>query len=174
MTITVTNGDQFIATEKKHEAYSLTLKDESHWTLKADYYVGFLRGIETFSQLFNYQEDGKHNIKGIPITITDSPQFLWRGLMIDTSRHFLNLDTIKHAIDGMLYTKLNILHWHIVDEDSFPMYVPDAPELSEGGNIGGVFSPTDLKAVIAYARVRGVRVVPEIDTPAHTESWGRN
>lgn len=94
--------------------------------------------------------------------------------MIDTSRHFLSLDTIKRAIDGMLFTKLNVLHWHIVDEDSFPMYVPDAPELSESGKVGGIFSPTDIKAVISYARIRGVRVVPEIDTPAHTESWSRS
>lgn len=160
LTVSVTNGGQFLATDLKHEVYTLTLKDETHWTLKADYYVGFLRGLETYSQLFNYQADGKHNIKGIPVTISDKPQYLWRGLMIDTSRHFLALDTIKHAIDGMLYTKLNVLHWHITDEDSFPMYVPDAPELSESGSIGGVFSPTDLKAVIAYAKIRGVRVVP--------------
>ena len=88
--------------------------------------------------------------------------------MIDTARHFLSVDTIKRAIDGMMYLKLNILHWHIVDEDSFPMYVPEVPELSESGSIGGVFSENDLKVVIAYAKLRGVRVVPEIDTPAHT------
>ena len=74
----------------------------------------------------------------------------------------------------MMYSKLNVLHWHIVDEDSFNMYVPEAPELSDSGKIGGVYSPTDIKTVIAYAKIRGIRVVPEIDTPAHTESWRRS
>jgi len=74
----------------------------------------------------------------------------------------------------MLYIKLNVLHWHIIDEDSFPMVVPDAPELSDFGKIGGIFTWNDIKDVIAYSKKRGVRVIPEIDTPAHTESWGRN
>lgn len=60
--------------------------------------------------------------------------------MIDTARHYLSVDTIKHAIDGMVYLKLNVLHWHIVDEDAFPMYVPTVPELSDYGSVGGVFS----------------------------------
>ncbi len=94
--------------------------------------------------------------------------------MIDTSRHFLSVDSIKRAIDGMLYTKLNVLHWHIVDDDAFPMNVPTVSELSQGGSIGGVYSLVDIKTVISYAKMKGVRVVPEIDTPAHTESWGRS
>ena len=94
--------------------------------------------------------------------------------MIDTSRYFLDINTIKKIIDGMLYMKLNVLHWHIVDEDSFPMHVPSAPELSENGSIGGVYSQNDLKSIISYGKTRGVRVVPEIDTPGHTLSWGRS
>jgi len=79
-------------------------------------------------------------MRGLPLTIDDGPQFLWRGLMIDTSRHFLPIASIKKAIDGMLYSKLNVLHWHIVDEDAFPMFVPTVPELSGSGSIGGVYS----------------------------------
>jgi hexosaminidase len=60
--------------------------------------------------------------------------------MIDTSRHFLPVDTIKRGIDSMLYSKLNVLHWHIVDEDSFPLFVPTVPELSASGSVGGVYS----------------------------------
>lgn len=104
----------------------------------------------------------------------DAPTFKWRGLMIDTSRHYLPINTILRAIDSMLYSKLNVLHWHIIDEDSFPMEIPNIPELSEFGKIGGVFSPADIKTVIEYARIRGIRVVPEIDSPAHTQSWGRS
>ena len=54
----------------------------------------------------------------------------------------------------MLYSKLNILHWHLVDEDSFPLYVPEVPELSEEGRIGGVYSEVDIQMVIAYAKIR--------------------
>ena len=174
LAVTTKNAGQFTATNLTHEKYTLTLHNETKWALKADYYVGFLRGMETFAQLFNKLGNGSYEVKGFPIAITDGPQFLWRGLMIDTARHFLSVDSIKRAIDGMLYTKLNVLHWHIVDDDAFPMNVPAAPELSESGSIGGTYSPVDVKTVIAYARMKGVRVVPEIDTPAHTESWGRS
>ena len=61
--------------------------------------------------------------------------------MIDTSRHFLSTETIKHTIDGLLYNKMNILHWHIVDEDSFPLEVPERPDLSAYGKVGGTYSP---------------------------------
>ena len=94
--------------------------------------------------------------------------------MIDSSRHFMPIELIKKTIDGMLYSKLNVLHWHITDQDSFPIYIPSRPELSQYGSINGVYSVIDVKSIIAYANIRGVRVVPEIDTPAHTESWGRS
>lgn len=95
--------------------------------MKADYYVGFLRGFETFSQLFTKNANGTYNVSGLPVTISDSPQFLWRGLMIDTARYYLDITAIKKIIDAMLYMKLNVLHWHIVDEESFPMQVPTVP-----------------------------------------------
>jgi len=74
----------------------------------------------------------------------------------------------------MLFNKLNVLHWHITDEDSFPYEIPNMPDLSVYGKVGGVYSVNDFKTIMNYARVRGIRVVPEIDTPAHTESWGRS
>jgi hexosaminidase len=113
-------------------------------------------------------------VYGTPISITDIPQYIWRGVMIDTSRHFLPVSTIKRAIDSLMYSKLNVLHWHITDEDAFPLYIPTLPELSQSGSIGGVYSELDVKSIISYGRARGIRVVPEIDTPAHSESWGRS
>ena len=84
------------------------------------------------------------------------------------------MDMIKHTIDGMMFNKLNVMHWHIIDEDSFPYEIPSLPELSQYGKVGGVYTTNDIKEIIAYARYRGIRVVPELDTPAHTESWGRS
>ena len=77
-------------------------------------------------------------------------------------------------IDGLMFNKMNILHWHIIDEDSFPLEVKTQPELSQYGSVGGTYSETDVKALIQYAKTRGVRLIPEIDTPAHTQSWGRS
>lgn len=133
---------------------------DKQWVLTADYYPGFLRGLETFSQLFEKDSNDNYVVTDLPISVEDVPSFKWRGLMIDTSRHYLPLATILRAIDSMLYSKLNVLHWHIIDEDAFPMEVPNIPELSESGKIGGVFTPSDIKTVIEYARIRGIRVVP--------------
>lgn len=60
--------------------------------------------------------------------------------MIDSSRHFLPVDAIKHTIDGLMYNKMSVLHWHITDEDSFPMVVASRPELSEYGKFSGTYS----------------------------------
>lgn len=67
----------------------------------------------------------------LPIHIEDEPLFVYRGILIDTSRHFLPIRLIKETIDAMMYNKLNILHWHIVDEDSFPLILKSHPELAE-------------------------------------------
>lgn len=69
----------------------------------------------------------RYVITNFPIVIDDVPQFKWRGLMIDSSRHFLPISEIKRTINGMLFNKMNILHWHIIDQDSFPMAVPTVP-----------------------------------------------
>jgi hexosaminidase len=65
--------------------------------------------------------------------------------MIDSSRHFLPVDTIKRTIDALMFNKMNVLHWHIIDQDSFPLQVPIVPELSEFGTIGGIYAPSDVK-----------------------------
>lgn len=174
MNVVVKNASVLVATDLKHEHYALTIRTNGKWELSADYYVGFLRGVETYSQLFEEEGDERMFLRGTPILIDDNPTFLWRGLMIDSSRHFLPVEDIKKTIDGMLYNKLNVLHWHIVDEDAFPLLVPSRPELSEFGQVGGVYTVADVKTVIVYAQARGIRVIPEIDSPAHTESWGRS
>jgi hexosaminidase len=109
-----------IAEQTDQEKYQLTIRTTDNWELLADCHVGFLRGLETFSQLFE-RKNNKYFIKGRPILIDDQPDFVWRGVMIDSSRHFLPIDAIKHQIDALMYNKMSVLHWHITDEDSFPM-----------------------------------------------------
>lgn len=113
--IAVANTALLIPTDVSHEVYELELGNNRKWEISADFYPGFLRAFETFSQLLQRNSEGKHKVSGLPISVQDSPSFKWRGLMIDTSRHYLPLETILRAIDSMLYSKLNVLHWHIID-----------------------------------------------------------
>jgi hexosaminidase len=108
--------------------------------------------------------------------IYDTPRFRHRGLLIDTARHFLPLDTIKTHLDAMEMAKLNVLHWHIVDDQSFPYSSDQLPELAQSGAFDGsaIYSTNDIQEIVAYARARGIRVIPEFDTPGHTASWGRS
>ena len=71
------------------------------------------------------------HLKNLPLKIKDQPTFGYRGLMIDSSRHFLPVRLILETIDAMMYNKLNILHWHIVDEDSFPLILDSHPEIAQ-------------------------------------------
>lgn len=98
-----------------------------------------------------------------------------RGLLLDTSRHFIPVDDILLILDGMSYNKLNVFHWHIVDDNSFPYESNVFPKLSLKGSYHPtmIYSASNIRKIIDYARIRGIRVIPEFDTPAHTTSWGQ-
>ncbi len=84
-----------------------------------------MRALETIAQL---SVGGV--IAEVPLEVEDSPVYRFRGLMVDTSRHYQELRILKLIVDGMAASKLNVLHWHIVDADSFPLYLESAPELA--------------------------------------------
>jgi hypothetical protein len=102
-------------------------------TIEANTIYGAIRGLETFSQLCVFNYDTKNvEVRHAPWYIEDEPRFAFRGLLLDTSRHFLPVDVIKQVIDSMSFSKLNVLHWHIIDEQSFPLEVPSYPKLWKG------------------------------------------
>lgn len=154
------------------ESYTLDL-NEDKWVLEAQNYVGFLRGFETFLQLIE-KVNGEYQISHFPIQISDSPSLKYRGVMIDTARHYMKVSTLKHVLDGMVYHKLNVLHWHITDEESFPLVLESFPELTQYGAYSPeeVYTKEDVEEILLHARLRGIRVIPEIDSPAHSLSWG--
>ncbi|OMO82896.1 hypothetical protein COLO4_22777 [Corchorus olitorius] len=142
--------------------------------LEAQTVYGALHGLQTFSQLCRFNIKRKViEIQMAPWTIIDQPRFSFRGLLIDTSRHYLPLPVIKNVIDSMTYAKLNVLHWHIVDTQSFPLEIPSYPKLWNGAySTSERYTVADAAEVVSYAQKRGVNVLAEVDVPGHALSWG--
>ena len=164
-------------TSRAHEAYVLTIPaDGSPATLTADTIWGAMWGMESFSQMvrFNFTAEA-YSIANAPWQLHDSPRFPHRGLMIDVSRHFQPLASIRSIIDSLAYAKMNVLHIHMSDEQSFPMQIKSYPKLWDAAwSPQERYTQADLASVVEYARVRGVRVMVEFDVPGHSKSWCEN
>jgi hexosaminidase len=130
--------------------------------------LGVLHGLQTFLQLVRITPQG---FAAPAVTIDDEPRFAWRGLMIDSGRHFMPIPVIERNLDGMEAVKLNVFHWHISDDQGVRIESKAYPLLQEKGSNGLYYTQQQVKDVIEYARDRGIRVVPEFDMPAHATSW---
>uniref|UniRef100_A0A6B2L2T5 Beta-hexosaminidase n=1 Tax=Arcella intermedia TaxID=1963864 RepID=A0A6B2L2T5_9EUKA len=152
------------------ESYTLQVSD-SGASIRSPNVFGALRGLETFSQLITANELFYYINE---TTIQDSPRFPWRGLLIDTSRHWLPVPMILDIIAGCSYSKINTLHWHVIDGQSFPLESKVYPLLNLEGayRLDQTYSQEDVAKIVSYANDHGVRVVPEFDMPAHATSWG--
>jgi len=129
---------------------------------------GILRGLETFWQLVEAGPDGFH----VPcVRIEDGARFPWRGVLIDVCRHWIPIEVIKRNLDAMAAVKLNVLHWHLSEDQGFRVESKVFPKLHELGSDGHYFTQTQIREVVAYAADRGIRVVPEFDMPGHTTAW---
>ena len=149
------------------ESYHLEITpQEVH--LEAANPLGVLHGLQTFLQLVRITPQGF----AVPaMTIDDQPRFPWRGLMLDAGRHFMPLDVVYRTLDGMEAVKLNVFHWHLSEDQGFRVESKQFPLLQEKGSDGLFYTQDEIRNVIAYARDRGIRVVPEFDMPGHTTAW---
>src|SRR5579863_9442482 len=149
------------------ESYELTVTD-SNAKLAAPTTLGVLRGLQTFLQLVAITPTGF----AVPVvTIKDQPRFPWRGTMIDVSRHFIPIYVLKSNLDAMAAVKLNVLHWHLSDDQGFRAESKVFPKLTGMGSDNMFYTQAEIRDLIAYAHDRGIRVIPEFDIPGHSRSW---
>jgi hexosaminidase len=149
------------------ESYSLEITASSA-KLNAAAPLGAMRGLQTFLQLL---QTGSNGFYVHAVTIQDHPRFVWRGLMIDVGRHFIPLDVLKRNLDGMAAVKLNVFHWHLSEDQGFRIESKKFPKLQQLGSDGMYYTQDEVRDLIAYARDRGIRVVPEFDMPGHSTAW---
>lgn len=149
------------------ESYRLDVTD-SQAVLTAATVVGAIRGLETVLQLQSADARGYY-LAGA--AIQDAPRFRWRGVLVDAGRHFEPVDEIERTLDGMAAVKLNVLHWHLSEDQGFRVESHRYPKLQGEGSDGLYYTQDQIREVIAFATDRGIRVVPEFDMPGHSTSW---
>lgn len=176
------------------EGYHLKVK-HGDILLSANKPAGIFYGVQTLLQMLPAQIKSKtaqpKDMKWtIPcVEITDKPQFPWRGLMLDVSRHWFTKEEVMKYIDELAEYKMNVFHWHLTDDQGWRLEIKSLPRLTEVGawraprvgqwwqrerqqageesTYGGFYTQEDVKEVLAYAAKRYVRVIPEIDVPGH-------
>ena len=151
----------------ENESYRLDITSRQA-ILKAPTVVGAIRGLETVLQLLNADRNG-YFLPGV--LIEDAPRFPWRGLLIDVARHFQTMEVLKRNLDALAAVKMNVFHWHLTEDQGFRVESKKFPKLHQLGSDGNYFTHEQVREIIAYARDRGIRVVPEFDIPGHSTSW---
>jgi hexosaminidase len=149
------------------ESYQLEVTADAA-QLTAGTCTGALRGMETFAQLISPGADGYF---APAVHIEDRPRYPWRGLMLDVSRHWMPVAVVERNLDGMAAVKLNVFHWHLSDDQGFRVESQRWPKLHQLGSDGNYYTQAQIRHIVAYARDRGIRVIPEFDLPGHATSW---
>ncbi|PYH49898.1 beta-N-acetylhexosaminidase [Aspergillus saccharolyticus JOP 1030-1] len=163
-----------IAADLQHgvdESYTLELTEGSSTVeIKAATVWGALHAFTTLQQLIISDGSGGLIIEQC-VSIQDEPLYPYRGIMIDTGRNFISVGKIYEQLDAMALSKLNVLHWHLDDTQSWPVQIDSHPEMVlDAYSPREIFTHADLRSVVAYARARAIRVIPEVDMPSHSSS----
>ncbi|MGI8842619.1 MAG: beta-N-acetylhexosaminidase, partial [Gemmatimonadaceae bacterium] len=145
---------------------------------------GVFWGVQTFRQLlppeFEDSAGARRPSWSIPsVDILDSPRFAWRGSLLDVGRHFFPVEFVKRYIDLLSRYRMNVLHWHLTEDQGWRIEIPRYPRLTEvgawrteadGSTYGGYYTQSEIREVVEYARQRNVTVVPEIEMPGHSQA----
>ena len=155
------------------EGYRLVVGDGI--TLSAGTDAGLLHAVQSLRQLLPAQVQAEYTLPHV--TIVDAPAYRWRGLSLDVARSFLPVEYLEKTIDRMALFKLNRLHLHLTDDQGWRIEIKRYPKLMEIGGASavkggrnGYYTQEELKHLVAYAQVRGVTIVPEIDMPGHVQA----
>ena len=161
------HGRKAIQQLGEDESYELKVSD-SGAQLNAPTPLGIIHGLQTFLQLVEITPAGF----AVPdVAIKDQPRFPWRGTLIDVARHFIPMDVLKRNVDGLAAVKMNVLHWHLSDDQGFRPESKKFPKLTGMGSDGLFYTQDEIRDFISYAHDRGIRVIPEFDIPGHSRSW---
>ena len=176
------------------EAYDLAVTPSSV-IITADSAAGLFYGIQTLLQLLPKQIESSGEVKNVEwtipsVTINDYPRFGWRGTMLDVARHFFTKDEVKNYIDNMVKYKINVLHFHLTDDQGWRLEIKSLPKLTQVGawrpervgkwgntlkpgasepkTYGGFYTHDDIRELVKYASDRYMTIVPEIEGPGHS------
>jgi hexosaminidase len=158
---------ELVQSLRADESYTLDVTEQSA-RLAAPSPIGILRGLETFLQLISTDDK---SFFAPAVQIKDEPRFCWRGLLIDVSRHWEPAEIIKRNLDAMAAVKMNVLHWHLSDDQGFRVESRRFPKLQLAASEGNYYTQREVREIIDYARDRGIRIIPEFDMPGHTTAW---
>ena len=145
------------------ESYQLEIQSNKI-TINANSDLGAMHALETLLQLL---QNNSTSYYFPTVTISDSPRFTWRGLMIDAARHFQPVDVIKRNLDAMAAMKMNVFHWHLTDDQGWRIELKNHPKLTQLASDGNYYTQEEIKNIVKYADERGIMVIPEIDVPGH-------
>ena len=174
--------------EKNDEAYQLSISGKNKVTASAPTGNGLLYALQSLRQLISHNEEGMILLP--ECTIVDQPAFPWRAFMLDESRHFQGMETVKKLLDEMAYLKMNTFHWHLVDDPGWRIEIKKYPRLTEIGSkrdfSNSSLSPEqwnekfpgkkmfytqdEIREIVQYAVSRGITIVPEIEVPGHASA----
>ncbi|RJP63865.1 MAG: beta-N-acetylhexosaminidase [Ignavibacteriales bacterium] len=160
----------------KPEAYSLKVTPKEITILSSNE-RGVFYGVQTLLQILVKAGKVNNEVKIYSGEITDYPQYSWRGLNLDCSRHFMSKEFIKRYIEILAFYKFNTFHWHLTDDQGWRIEIKKYPKLTEigawrkeadGSIYGGYYTQQDIKEIVAYAKERFINIVPEIEMPGHS------
>ena len=158
---------------ENNEGYTIKCENRRVF-INAKTEIGLFYGLQTLKQML-LQTEGK-----LPYTeITDYPRFSYRGYMLDCGRYFYTVDEVKRIVDLMALHKLNVLHWHLTEDQGWRIEIKKYPLLTEKGSMrshtnfnnkphGGYYTQEDIKEIVKYCHERFIKVIPEFDIPGHS------